>query len=514
LSEKVFEQYIPWVHDALLPGESTYALLNKLGWFAGRGPLQLMRDLRITEKNLYPGKPERIDYANVVDEWSSEAYRHLWPILRGRLKDYFDKSRFMTLNDYVPAAWEDEHLRFCKECIALGMHFTVCQLKFIEFCPYHQRRLISHCLDCGEQLDYNAALLRPAFCCNACGSSLLAADMSDICANQRIRRAIAHAHRDLIAAMDASAPITSMVTSWIGMQGRFPGVKEAMTEMLEPQRQRCEDLSLVPRYAAINIAINQHGLPSIQPISIPPRSDEPFLINGENQHAIHKSAQSRLGAWLLQRYSDHLVCIATSREVIKRKGVSQFSSRIASELCCIGNGFAVWEKGRNDRVYEKLPYKFWDAWGLKSTAERSFGSYILEKACLTGAIATFLRSDQQELTGWQASKWSTTFQNWEPIRKQGAKPAILWHDLSDIDFSEVCEASDLNEAARWQWASAHCAERHEAPDNSALGRIRVEHEAKYLKMDYGARERAATAMPILHARINEANGCPRHRGNR
>lgn len=37
MSEKVFEQYIPWVHDALLPGESTYALLDKLGWFAEEG---------------------------------------------------------------------------------------------------------------------------------------------------------------------------------------------------------------------------------------------------------------------------------------------------------------------------------------------------------------------------------------------------------------------------------------------------------------------------------------------
>lgn len=41
--------YLPWTDDALIPGESGYALLNKLAWYSNRGPLQPVRDLEATE---------------------------------------------------------------------------------------------------------------------------------------------------------------------------------------------------------------------------------------------------------------------------------------------------------------------------------------------------------------------------------------------------------------------------------------------------------------------------------
>lgn len=507
MSDEKFEPYIPWVRDALLPGESTYAFLNKLGWFAARGPLQLMRDLRITEQNRYPREPGRIDYAGVVNEWSSKAHRCLWPIQQGRLREYFNESDFLMLKDYSDRAWEDVCLRFCTECIALGMHFTVCQLQFVEFCPYHQRRLISHCPVCGEQMNYIAAMSRPAFGCDGCGGSLLPADVTNVCANRRVRWQISHAHQELFRAMDTCAPIYSMATGRFGRKYCFPGVKEAATAMLEPNRQRSEELSFVPTSAAIKVTPNHRGQPSIHRILKGPRAEEPCSINEENRTVVHRTAQLRAGAWMLQRYSDHLTCIATSREVIKRKKVGQFPARSVHKLCCIGNGFVAWEICRIDRVHEKLPYELWDAWGLKSTAERSFSSYVLEKACLMSSISTFLRSDPDELSGWLANELPTSFERWQASRINEDTPAILWQDINNVDFSEVCEASNLDEEARWQLVSAHCTESYDALQEPALAKMRAEYEAKNLEREYGSRERAAISISIVHSRINEANGC-------
>jgi len=307
--------------------------------------------------------------------------------------------------------------------------------------------------------------------------------------------------------MDTCAPIYSMTTGRFGRKGYFPGVKEAATAMLEPNRQRSEELSFVPTFAAIKVTPNHRGQPSIHRISKSPRAEEPCSINEENRTVVHRTAQLRAGAWLLQRYSDHLTCIATSREVIKRKKVGQFPARTAHKLCCIGNGFVAWEMCRIDRVHEKLPYELWDAWGLNSTAERSFGSYVLEKASLMSSISTFLRSDPDELSGWLANKLPTSFERWQASRINEGTPAILWQDINDVDFSEVCEASNINEEARWQLISAHCMESYDALQEPALAKMRAEHAAKNLEREYGSRERAAISMPIVHARINEANGC-------
>ncbi|MEA5149828.1 hypothetical protein VB145_15645, partial [Xanthomonas arboricola] len=472
-----------------------------------RGALQLMRDLQGSEKNQKSRKPDRIDYASVVSELRDQAHKYWWPIQQGQLGEYLIESNFLTLKDYPYWAWENKRLRFCTECVALGMHFTVGQLNYIEFCPYHERRLTSHCPICGRGMKYSAALPRPAFSCSVCGGSLLAADMTDICANQRIRRRISRTYQELFVAMNACAPIHSMMTGSIDRRGRLPGVKEATTAMLEPDRQFSEKLPFVPSFAAIKVALNERGQPSIHSVKKTTRAAETCSIEKESRTVIHQSAQLRAGAWLLGRYCDHLTCIATSREVFRTKMIGQLLARTIHKLCCIGNGFVVWEMCRIDRAHEKLPYELWDAWGLRSTAERSFGSYVLEKASLTSSIATFLRSDPDELLGWLANKLPTSFRSWEASRTNGETPAILWQNINDVDFSELCEVSRLTEEEKWQLISAHCTESYDALQEPALAKMRAECAVKNLEREYGSRQRAAISMPIVHARINEANGC-------
>ncbi len=508
MSQDVVEPYIPWVREALLPGESIYALLNKLGWFSGKGPVKLMRELWPTEEKRHP--IERMNYSTILKEWSRGAYTDIWPITTGSTAKYFDASNFQVPKGYARGAWEDERLRFCPECISLGMHFTISQLRFIEFCPYHQQRLISHCTVCGEQTDYCSVEFNAAFGCNSCEGSLLAGHVTDLCANKSIRWRISRAHQELSSAMDAAAPIHSIVTWPYHKQGRFPGIKEATTTMLQPNRPGSEDLSSVPRYTAIRVGLNQHGQPSVQPVSVSTR-----LKHQSSLHAcIHRSAQLRAGAWLLQQYPDHLMCMVASREMIMRKSLARSTVLTTAKLCCIGNGFAAWESGCHYRIQEKILYSFCDAWGLKSTVERSFGSYIAEKACLTGSISIFLRNDPSELSEWLGKGLSLPLQMWRANKKKGGKPLILRQDLTHIDFSKVCESSRLDEFARWQWLSDHCAKVYKPHERLGLGRARAVSKMQQLLRDYGASRRATVSMPILHARINGANACPHYPGSR
>ena len=101
MSDADDERYIPWTEDAQLPGESPYALMNKLAWFACRGPVQLMRDLRATEATPCPVSPSEIDFTTSAEVWSVKANPRMWPIKVGRLREYFYRARFDVPKNYM-----------------------------------------------------------------------------------------------------------------------------------------------------------------------------------------------------------------------------------------------------------------------------------------------------------------------------------------------------------------------------------------------------------------------------
>lgn len=90
--------YLPWADDALVRGESLYAVLNKLAWFAGRGPLQLIRDLKATVAKPSPTSPQYIDFVSTAEIWKGVATLPQMPLIHGlRLGEYIDKARFPAI---------------------------------------------------------------------------------------------------------------------------------------------------------------------------------------------------------------------------------------------------------------------------------------------------------------------------------------------------------------------------------------------------------------------------------
>lgn len=507
MNDAKVERYIPWADDALLPGESTYALLNKLAWFAGRGPVQLMRDLRVTDTNPTPATPKRIDFGRVVDDWRARAASRIWPIRDSRLSKYFDPARFNGLDEYTYALCESERLRFCPDCIAAGMHFTIAQLVLVEYCPYHHRHLISNCPECGESVSYDAEGLHAAFCCSSCGGSLLAGGLTDIRANLRYRWRVSHAHEVLVRALESAPMILCPTTGCLGSKDAFPGAKEAVTRLLPLERPPSSDPSASPYCAAVRVARNDRGQPCIQPC--PPLG---FIEQPKPSHPsdrnVHQVAQLRVGAWALRQYHDHVACLCAARELMRKKRLGWFSWSIRSAICCVGKGFAVWEAGCAERAEEQLPSELWKTWGLETLPEKAFASYVLEKACLASAILPFLRNQRSELSGWEATNFASSFSQWKTALRESDRQVILWSDLRSMDFSDVCDIAGCDEGVRLTWLGKVCTDLHGDAEDAAIGEFYARSAMEALSHGYAAGQRAEAARESLHETIGWRGAYP------
>lgn len=498
------ECYIPWAEDALLPGESPYALLNKLAWFACRGPVQLMRDLRATEGTPYPNSPSKIDFSTSAEEWSLKANARMWPIKAGRLREYFDRTRFDVLKEYSYSSYESEFLRFCPECVAVGMHFTITQLLLVENCPYHHRRLISCCPECGERIGYRSGVLNDAFGCRECGRSLLEAGLTDIRVNRRYRWRVSRSHVKLAKTLKSAPMIHCPVKGFRDSVVPYHGLKEAMTPLLHPDRPSSERSPSTSHYVIVKVGRNERGQPCIQPVSRLEPFEPPLTPSPLDDGQFHAVAQMRAGAWALQTYRDHRACICAAREAMKCSRHSRFARSERPLICCVGKGFAVWEAGRNERERKQLSNDLWEAWELGDAREKAFASYVLEKASLSGTIMAFLRSESLLLSPWENRDLMSDFSCWNTTSRQGEQQAILWQDLRHIDVSDACDLSSYDEPARWTWLESVCADLQGNSKGELEGQMRAHLAIDSLTNDYAAHQRALLTMPTLRPRMD---GC-------
>ena len=495
MNDADIERYVPWAEDALLPGESPYALLNKLAWFACRGPVQLMRDLRATEGTPYPINPSTINFSTSAEEWSLKANARMWPIKAGRLREYFDRTRFDVLEEYSYSAYESEFLRFCPECAAVGMHFTITQLLLVENCPYHHRRLVSCCPECGERVRYRSGVLNDAFGCGECGHSLLRADLTDIRANRRYRWRVSRTHQKLAKTLKSAPMIHCPVKGFRGSVVPYHGLKEAMTPLLHPDRPASEKSPSTSHYAVVKVGRNARGQPCIQAVPRLEPSEPPLPPSPRNDDQVHAVAQMRAGAWALQTYRDHRACICAARQAMKCSRHSRFARSERPLICCVGKGFAVWEVGRSERERKQLSNDLWEAWELGDAREKAFASYVLEKASLSSTIMAFLRYESLRLSPWENSDLMSDFSSWETTSRLGEHQAILWQDLRHIDVSDACDLSSYDEPARWAWFESVCAELQGSPKDELEGQTRSRIAIDSMANDYAAHQRALLTMP-------------------
>lgn len=498
------ERYIPWADDALLPGESTYALLNKLAWFAGRGPVMLMRDLRVSGTKQYPAAPQQIKYDSVVHEWYSKTAASMWPILDSRLGNYFDSARFDVLDAFSDLVCESARLRFCPDCIAAGMHFTIAQLRLVEYCPYHHKRLTSVCSVCGEVVSYECGALNDAYCCGECGSSLLGKGLTDMCANQRYRWHVSHAYQRLANSLKSGPMIYGVESGHLGGTEAYPGLKHAVSRLLLETRPSTDPMCH-PSSAAIRVSRNERGQPCIQRIPELRPIGQETRVEPPSDHLVHLVAQLRVGAWALQTYAEHAACICAARELVRSKKFESFPTIENYPICCIGTGFAIWEAGCASRAKERFAEDLWERWGLEAITEKAFASYVLEKACLISIVLPFLANQFLDLADWGGSAyglscWSTPFYD-------GEDRAILWRDCRDIDVSEACDIFRLGETARMGWLALACVEARGGKKYDAEAGLYPFFALRDLHEAYAAHQRSAAARSTLHETISWRGAC-------
>lgn len=206
----------PWRDDALLSGESLYALWNKLAWFAATSPSELLRQCRAKGGKQFT-TPKEFAYSPPAD-WTSYLNQAAVPMIQR--VSLFNALRFRALAEAVevPAEWRSPNLRFCGQCIAGGVHLRLHQHLAVTRCPIHNRALRSGCPACGCEIEYTSRNWQPAFSCTSCGRGLL-------------RKGVIHFGWD-----DAFAGIASRSSlecrKWLRRLHAMPSLREPLTRKL------------------------------------------------------------------------------------------------------------------------------------------------------------------------------------------------------------------------------------------------------------------------------------------
>lgn len=332
-------RYLPWADDALVRGESLYALMNKLAWFAGRGPLQLIRDLRATQTTPSPSSPQCIDFYSARDDtWMGIVRLPEMPKIHGlQFGEYVSKAGCGSPVGFGRRIYKV--LRYCPDCISVGMHFDVTQLDVIEYCPYHSKVITSHCVNCGQDVPYACVTNQDPFSCGSCNSSLLGSDLTNLRSNHADRMRVAETHDQLVRKLLAAPDLLSFGHGDYRVNHvQSAAVKHVMTRLLDGiPAGRSLPLTVSAPYVAVKVVRNEKGracLKRVTEIVLEPRHDP----CRKNLRAEIELAQLRVGAWALQYFSGHLSCICAGREQIKdSRGLrSDSPSHTSSYACSIG----------------------------------------------------------------------------------------------------------------------------------------------------------------------------------
>ena len=487
--------YLPWADDALIPGESTYALINKLAWFSNRGPLQLIRDLKATEERPSPTTPVRLDYTATTDVWKSIATLPSIPRIHGfQLDDYVRKFSYESICGYSSSLVRNA-LRFCPDCISLGMHFEVLQLTFVDCCPLHKEPIASHCKECGCGISYSSNSQQGPFSCGSCNASLLQSGLESLRENLSERRRIAWAHTSLVKKLSIVPNMYYHSYSKFQRDQQVEAAqKHAMARMLDNRpRGSQQPLTLPSAYVAVKVERDKSGMPRLKRLSHTMLSSLGKQPSQFFQHSELRLSQLRVGAWAVQNFHDHIACICAARELMKvdpsrpREDVEGNDSH----ACSIGRGFAAWEMGQEDRARELLEESLWKAWGLSERSIRLFAFYALEKACLGSAIMRFVEDDKYELRTWQRHNFSLHLAESKFGSDFKIEQAVLCLDFDQLNLDDGCHLCDRNSDVQLQWLG------------DVIQKVPPQQLIQALAKEYGTGPRLARSREWMHEEINQ-----------
>ncbi len=167
------DRYAPWRIDSELPLESSYSLFSKAAWWRGLRPARLLRSY-MGEGSLSLRRQSQLVMFGSPEFWTSslEGAQGL-PITRmGTLLDSLKKAE-SDQAACIGKLWRSPVLRFCPDCICLGVHLWMQQHTGVRLCPVHLIPLTSNCCHCDQEIKVSYRSSQAAFSCT-CGHSLLA----------------------------------------------------------------------------------------------------------------------------------------------------------------------------------------------------------------------------------------------------------------------------------------------------------------------------------------------------
>lgn len=444
---------LPWADDALMPGESLYALVNKLAWFAGRRPLQLLRDLRSSDARPYQGFPTGIEYSVCLPILKSIEHHSLMPSIHGlKFYQYLEKAKLES--DALPSSRSSCELRYCPSCLGLGMHFEFAQLEFIDYCPRHKKRLISYCKACGDRIRYSSVHMQGWFACATCANSFLSSELTDLRSNLAERKQAAGAYAQLARRVLAAPKVLQFAVNpyKVGRLSKL-GLRHAMGRMLEGQSRGGTSSVILPaHYVAVSVERTDQGTPRLKRHASISVSDT-LIADVVRLRGERRLAQCRVGAWAIRHFHEHLVCMCAARAIMKKPGTpyEEFTALgNKSYYCSVGRGFAVWEANQSRRELQPIDRALWNSWGLDRSANRLFAYYILEKAFLANAIMMFVDNDHTLISRWGNEAFALELIN-DGSYGLNKNHAIVWFDLNLVDISDCCELYRCKRDVQLQW---------------------------------------------------------------
>jgi hypothetical protein len=362
-------------------------------------------------------------------------------------------------------------------------------LDVVKRCPYHSNVISSHCVNCGQHVPYACVNKQEAFSCGSCNSPLLAPDLNSLCSNHGERMRVAATHERLSRKIMAAPDLLSFGKGYYKARSlQSDVVGHVMEDLIDGgSTGRSLPLTVSAPHVAVKIVRNEQGRPCLKRITEIPLEARPdqSLIDVSSEIEL---AQLRVGAWALRHFSAHIACICAGRVEVKApEALRPFSwVRTSPYACSIGMAFAAWEASRSDRATDGPSLSMWGSLNLDDRSHRMFAFYILEKACLVGAILPFINNDHHSLREWQRNGFAL---------KLSGLDYVEWN----VDSS--CNLHFRGRNVQMDWLEKVIGELH-CPSGQIGGSVAAKDLMRDLSSRYGTESRIAIGSKWMNEEIN------------
>lgn len=410
------DAYAPWRIDSELPYESAYSLFSKAAWWKSATPSSLLASYVGEGRPTY-GRRSRMVMFGMPEIWirSLHGSSCLPATTQGTLLDSLVKAE-ADQRVGIADLWQSPVLRFCQECVSLGVHLWIHQHTLIVNCPVHLIPLASACARCGQPIQISYRVSQAPFTC-LCGHSLIG---SAGCA--------AVAEREDF--------------------GRLPGIAEEMSDWLSLAAAQASTVELPGAWQAQHfaevcaISLQRLPVPACMRRDIDPRFDVRLKSVGvcdgslknvtAGDFELESCQWSTLGRWersegLAPDVSPSLVgavasafrrvaivhLATTSKHacidlpwLMFRESLLLLQADSMSELvqCCpVGVGFWIWRMLCDDllSMIRRNPQSAWQSELLKSQVGGNSALYVLARSelhyCIRACEEVFQRHQAGEM---------------------------------------------------------------------------------------------------------------------